>query len=67
MSGHDTAILPAFAGEAGQIGGGRPIVPLDSPAFFLRFNAKSGIVAGLDAPVGFAFEIVEILALKRWS
>jgi len=33
----------------------------------LRFNAKSGIVAGLDAPVGFAFEIVEILALKRWS
>src|SRR5437868_15525188 len=49
-SGHDTAILPAFAGKAGQIGGGRPILPLDSLAFFLRFNAKSGIVEGLDAP-----------------
>jgi hypothetical protein len=36
-------------------------MPPDSPAFFLRFNAKSGIVAGLDAPVGFAFEIVSNL------
>jgi hypothetical protein len=45
-------------------------VATDSAAFFLRFKVKSGIVEGLDAPVGFAFEIVsnpcpEILELGR--
>jgi hypothetical protein len=44
-----------------------PPVATDSPAFSLRFSAKTGIVAGLDAPVGFAFEIIDILALKSWS
>jgi hypothetical protein len=48
-TGHDTATLKAFPEAVGQLGGLigilEGLLPIDSPAVSLRFNAKSGIVA----------------------
>jgi len=49
VSGHDPAILRAFAGKVGEIGGRRTICRLIRQPFSLRLNAKSGIVVELEA------------------